>query len=121
MVALEIAKGSLHEALHFQTLLLGDSRAQAKSRNASSNPNPSALNRCRGHDVAPDVVGVHVRCVHRVRRDTMVLLNKWVEDFSIVLVAVAISSVDSTMLVVKLHSASNSLGKSEAAGFGLHA
>ena len=37
-IYLEIAKGSLHEALHFQTLLLSDSRAQAKSRNASSNP-----------------------------------------------------------------------------------
>ena len=37
-VHLEIAKGSLHEALHFQTLLLSDSRAQAKSRNASSDP-----------------------------------------------------------------------------------
>ena len=37
-VHLEVAKGSLHEALHFQTLLLSDSRAQAKSRNASSNP-----------------------------------------------------------------------------------
>ena len=36
-------------------------------------------------------------------------LNKWVEDFSEVLVAVPISSVDSTMLVVKLHCASNSL------------
>merc|ERR1719328_736802 len=120
-VALKIAKCSLHEALHFQTLLLGNSRAQAKSRNASSNPNPSALNRSRGHDVALDVVRVHVRGVHCVGRDAMVLLNKWVEDFSEVLVAVPISSVDSTMLVVKLHCASNSLGKSEAAGFGLHA
>ena len=36
-------------------------------------------------------------------------LNKWVEDFSEVLVAVPISSVDSTMLVVKLHGASNGL------------
>ena len=37
-IYLEIAKGSLHEALHFQTLLLSDSRAEAKSRNASSDP-----------------------------------------------------------------------------------
>ena len=38
-------------------------------------PNPSALNRSRGHDVALDVVRVHVGGVHGVGRDAMVLLG----------------------------------------------
>ena len=39
--------------------------------------------------------------------------------FNIYLVGVPISSVDTTMLVVELHSTSNRLGKAEAGGLGL--
>merc|ERR1719385_24355 len=50
----------------------------------------------------------------------MILLDERIKDFSKVLVAVPVSSVDATVLVIKLDRTSNCLCQSEAAGCGFH-
>merc|ERR1719430_818128 len=119
-VTLQVAKGGFHQALHLKTLLLSDARAKAKPRDASAHPYPGALDRGCGINVALDVVRVHVRGVHSVWRDAMIFLDERIKDFSKVLVAVPVSSIDATVLVVKLDRTSNCLCQSEATGCGLH-
>ena len=48
-----------------------------------------------------------------VSTDSMVFLDDGIEDISEILVGVPVTGVDSTMLVVELNSAGNSLGEGE--------
>jgi len=50
----------------------------------------------------------------------MIFLDDRVENISKVLVGIPATSIDTTMLVVKLNSTGASLGKGEAAGLGLN-
>ena len=118
-ISLKLGKGILHEALHLKSLLLGNSRAQAKSLNASANTDSGALDWDIIINVAADLGGVHVTGVGGVSRDAMVLLDDGVEDLGEVLVAIPVSGVDAAVLVVELNGASTSLGDGEVAGLGL--
>merc|ERR1740128_1401697 len=54
-----------------------------------------------------------------VRLNSMVFLDQRIKDISKVLVRIPVSSIDSTVLVVKLNGTGNSLCQSEARGLGL--
>jgi len=56
--------------------------------------------------------------VLRVSRDSVVLLDDGIKDRSEVLVRVPVTSIDSTVLVVKFNSTSNGLDKSESRSLG---
>ena len=53
----------LHEVLNSNTLLFGDSRAEAKSINGSSDPDSGRVNRNITVDVALDFSSIHIRGV----------------------------------------------------------
>merc|ERR1719370_1158686 len=76
--------------------------------------NSHRVNRNININVALDLSNIHIRCVLSIRADAMVLLDQGIEYESKVLVAVPVSSVDATVLVVKFNSTSNSLRQSEA-------
>ena len=67
-------------------------------------------------DISLDLGRVHVRDMLEASWESMVLADEGIEDISEVNVGVLITSVDTTVLVVKLNSASNGLGKGEARG-----
>merc|ERR1719244_1800687 len=82
------------------------------------NINPAApVHSCRirvGRSI--DLTHIHVTCVDSIRGDAMVLLNQGVKHFCEILVGVPVTSIYPTVLVVKLNSTSNRLGKGEARG-----
>merc|ERR1712165_620078 len=118
-VPCEGGSGTLHQFLHSKTLLLCNSRRQTKSINGSTNTNPGRVNRNISSNVSIDLGSIHIRSVLGVSRDSVVLLNNRIENWSKVLVGVPVSGIDSTMLVVKLNSTGNSLDQGEARGLGL--
>jgi len=67
-------------------------------------------------NVALDLCGIHIRSVFGIGSDSMVFLDKRIEDFSEIFVRIPVTGIDTTMLVVELHSAGNSLGKGESRG-----
>ena len=54
-----------------------------------------------------------------IRADVMIVLDDSIEDPGEVLVAIAISSVDTAVLVVEFNSICNSLDEGESGGFDL--
>ena len=71
-------------------------------------------------DISLNLGRVHVRHMFEAGWESVVLADKGVKDISKVNVGVLIASIDATVLVVKLNSASNGLGKSEARCLGLN-
>ena len=120
-ITLKLAEGILHQTLHLKSLLLGDSRAQSKSLDASSDTNSGALDWDIILNVATDLASIHVTGVGGVSGDSMVFLDDRVKNLGEILLKVAISSIDTTMLIVELNSAGNSLGQSEPGGGSLDA
>jgi len=102
---------TLHEALNSKTLILSDSRRQSKSINGSTNSDSCRMDWDISIDISLDLWSIHVRCVLRVSRDSMIFLDDWVKDWSKVLVWIPVTSIDSTMLVVKFNSTGNSLNQ----------
>ena len=107
----QLIKSTLHEILNFQPLLLGDSRGQSKAIDAASNTDTSGLDRSIGVDVAIDLGGIHVRSMLEVISQSMVFSDDGIEDIGKVDIRIGITSIDTTMLVIKLNSASNGLQK----------
>ena len=107
----QLIKSTLHEILNFQPLLLGDSRGQSKAIDAASNTDTSGLDRSVGVDVAIDLGCIHVRSMLEVISQAMVFSDDGVEDIGKVDIRIGITSIDTTMLVIKLNSASNGLQK----------
>ena len=118
-VTLQPLKSSRHQLLNTNTLLLGDARRQAKSLDGAANTDPDRVNRHLRVDIALHLAGVHVRDMLESSRKSVVLADQGIEDISEVNVGVLITSIDTTVLVVKLNSASNGLGKGESGGLGL--
>merc|ERR1719357_2435289 len=56
----QLAKCALHQGLHTQPLLLGDSRGKAEAVNAAANTDPGGVDRGLGVNVALDLGHVHV-------------------------------------------------------------
>ena len=107
----QLIKSTLHEILNFQPLLLGDSRRQSKAIDAASNTDTSGLDRSIRVDVAIDLGGIHVRSMLEVISQSMVFSDDGIEDIGKVDIRIGITSIDTTMLVIKLNSASNGLQK----------
>ena len=107
----QLIKSTLHEILNFQPLLLGDSRRQSKAIDAASNTDTSGLDRSIRVDVAIDLGGIHVRSMLEVISQAMVFSDDGIEDIGKVDIRIGITSIDTTMLVIKLNSASNGLQK----------
>ena len=113
VVALQVAgklpEGRLHQGLHVESLLLGDSGREAESLDAAADADPHGLDGSPGVDVADDLVGVHVGGVGEVRLKAMVLQDDGLEDVLEVLVGVGIAGVDAAVLVVEVDGASDGL------------
>merc|ERR1719319_105105 len=99
-------------------LILGNTRRQTKSINGATNTDPARVNGDIRRNISLDLANIHVRCVPSRGADSMVLLDQGVEHRGEVLVRIPVTSVDTTVLVVKLNSASNGLSKGESRGLG---
>jgi len=115
----ELAKGAAHQLLNINSLLLGDSRGETESINATTNTDTGGVDWSSGINVSSDLVDIHVRSVLGIRADSVVVLDDSIEDLGEVLVAIPISSIDTAVLVVKFNSTGASLGNGEATGLGL--
>ena len=105
----QLAKCALHQGLHTQPLLLGDSRGKAKAVNAAANTDPGGVDRGLGVNVALDLGHVHVRGVAEALGEAVVLGDDGVEDISKHDIGVLVSRIDTTVLVIELNSAGNGL------------
>merc|ERR1719391_1729510 len=115
-VALEVGKGLLHQVLDVNSLLLGNSGRETESIDVATNTNTGGVDGCLLADGAFDLAGIHVACVGGIRCDTMVLLDQWIEHVREDLVRIPISSINTTMLIVELHSTSDGFGEREPRG-----
>merc|ERR1719270_2218497 len=115
----ECSSSTLHEAFNSNTLFLGDSRRQTKSINGATNTNSGRVNRNIRSNVTLDLSSIHVRGVFRISRDSMVFLDDRIKNWSKVLVGIPITSINTTMLVIKLNSTSNGLDQSKSRSLGL--
>merc|ERR1719481_1387339 len=84
-----------------------------------SNTDTGGVNWSRGVDISLDLSNIHVTGVNCIRSDAMVLLDQGVEHLSKNLIRVPVTSINTAVLIIKLHSTSNGLGEGEAAGSGL--
>ena len=107
----QLIKSTLHEILNFQPLLLGDSRGQSKAIDAASNADTSGLDRGVRVDIAVDLGGIHVGSMLEVISQSMVFSDDGIKNIGKVDIRISITSVDTTMLVIKLNSASDGLQK----------
>ena len=109
----QLAKCALHQGLHTQPLLLGDSRGKAKAVNAAANTDPGGVDRGLGVNVALDLGHVHVGGVAEALGEAVVLSDDGVEDISKHDIGVLVSSIDTTVLVIELNSAGNGLDQTK--------
>ena len=97
-VTIEPLEGSGDELLNTNTLLLGDSRREAKAIDGTSDTDPGRVNWNIRGNVAINLGSIHVRSVLGVGRDSMVLLDDWIKYRGKVLVGVPVSSIDTAVL-----------------------
>merc|ERR1712008_536869 len=107
-----------HQLLNSNTLILGNTGRQTKSINGATNPDPARVNGDIRRNISLDLANIHVRGVPSRGADSMVLLDQGVEHRGEALVRIPVTSVDTTVLVVELNSASNGLSKGESRGLG---
>merc|ERR1719249_260796 len=110
----EVLDGIDHQLLNSDTLVLGDSGRKAKAIDGTANTDSARVDGSIRINIALDLAGIHVRCVLGRGADSVVLTDERVEDGGKVLVGVPVTSVDATVLVVKLNSTSNCLDKGES-------
>merc|ERR1719184_530668 len=115
----EVLDGIDHQLLNSNSLVPGDSRGQAESINGATNTDSARVDRDIRVNITLDLAGIHIRGVHSRGKDSVVLLDKRVEDGGKVLVGVPVTGVDATVLVVELHGDSDGLVKGEARCLGL--
>jgi len=120
-VTIEPLQGSGDKLLNTDTLVLGDSGGETESLNGAANTDPDRVNWDLGVDISVDLAGVHVGNMLEVSWESVVLADQGVEHISKVDVGVLVTSIDAAVLVVKLNSASNGLGKGEARSLGNNA
>ena len=109
----QLGEGALQQALNTQPLLLGDARRQTKAFNAASNSNTDRFDRNVIVNVALNLGCIHIAGVHCVSRYSMVFLDDRIEDFSEISVAVLVPCIDTSVLIIKLHSTGNCFFKCE--------
>merc|ERR1719342_1992119 len=115
-VTLEVGKSLLHQVLDVNSLLLGDSGRETESVDVATNTDTGGVDRGLLADGAFDLAGIHVACVGGISCDSMVLLDQWIEHVREDLVRIPISSINTTMLIVELHSTSDGFGEREPGG-----
>merc|ERR1719391_1438810 len=113
-VSFEVCKCLLHQVLNINSLLLGDSGRKSESIDIAADTNTSGVDWSLLADGSPDFACIHVACVGGIGSNTMVLLDQWIEHIRKDLVRVPISSINTTMLIVKLHGTSNGLCEGES-------
>merc|ERR1711892_1498044 len=114
----QLGESAAHQLLNINTLLLGDSRGKTESINATSNRDTGGVNWCSRVNVSGDLGDIHVRCVLVSGTDSMVVLDDSIEDLSEILVAIPVTGIDTTVLVVEFNGTCTSLGNGEATGLG---
>jgi len=114
----EFGKGTLHEVLNTNTLVLGDARGQTKSLDGSANTDPDGVDWDFGVNIALDLGGVHVGDVLEASGQAVVFTDEGIKDLAEILVGILITSIHAAVLVVEFNSAGNGLGKGEARGGG---
>jgi len=117
-ISFQLGESVLHEGLNINTLLLGDAGGKTESLDGTADTDSAGVDGDFGVNVGGDFGGIHVRGVFEVSSKTMVFADEGIEDILEVNVGVFITSIDTTMLVVEVNSASDSLGKGEARGLG---
>ena len=115
----QLGESAAHQLLNINTLLLGDSRGKTKSINATSNTDTGGVNWDTFIDVSGDLGSIHVRGVLGISTDSMVVLDDGIKDLREILVAIPVTGIDTTVLVVKLNSTSTGLGNGESTSLGL--
>jgi len=116
----KVFAGSNHEFFYTKPLIPCNARRKAKTINASSNPNPARVNWNISFDISSQLRSIHIRCMGRIGRDSMVFLDYWIKDWGKVLVGIPVTSIDTTVLVIKLNCTSNCLNEGESGCFGLN-
>merc|ERR1712036_179103 len=104
----QFGEGALHQGLNINTLLLGDAGGKTEAFDGTANADPGGVDGDIRFNIAGDFAGVHVGGVLEVSSKSMVLADEGVE----------VISIDTTMLVVELNSASNGLGQCELGSLG---
>jgi len=117
-ISFQLGESVLHEGLNINTLLLGDAGGKTESLDGTADTDSAGVDGDFGVNVGGDFGGIHVRGVFEVSTKTMVFADEGIEDILEVNVGVFITSIDTTMLVIELNSASDSLGKGEARSLG---
>merc|ERR1719466_487637 len=115
----EVLDGVDHQLLNSNTLVLGDSRGKAKAINGATNTDSARVDGSIGDNITLDLAGIHVRGVLGRGADSVVLTDERVKDRGKVLVRVPVTSIDTTVLVVKLNGTSNGLDEGESGSLGL--
>merc|ERR1719239_608218 len=108
-----------HQLLNSNSLVPGDSRREAESIDGATNTDSARVDRDIRVNITLDLASVHVGGVHSRGKDSVVFLDKRVEDGGEVLVGVPVTGVDAAVLVVELHGDSDGLVKGEARCLGL--
>merc|ERR1719244_1435349 len=115
----ELGERTAHQLFNINTLLLGDSRGKPISIDGTSNTDTGGVNWNSRVNVSSDLGSIHVGGVLGVSTDSMVVLDDSIKDLREVFVAIPVTSIDTTVLVVEFNCASTGLGNSEATSGGL--
>jgi len=115
----ELGESAAHQLLNINTLLLGDSRGKTISINGTSNTDTGGVNWNSRVNVSSDLGSIHVGGVLGISTDSMVVLDDSIKDLREVFVAIPVTSIDTTVLVVEFDGASTGLGNGEATSGGL--
>merc|ERR1719397_2220771 len=110
----EVLDGVDHQLLNSHSLVPGDSRGQAESIDGATNTDSARVDGDIRVNITLDLAGIHVGGVHSRGKDSVVFLDKRVEDGGEVLVGVPVTGVDAAVLVVELHGDSDGLVKGES-------
>jgi len=119
-VSFKSSSSILHQIFHTKSLFLCDARRKAKSINGTSNTDSCRVNRNIRFYVALNFRCIHVRNMKRVIRDSMVLLYNWIKNWSKVFVGIPVTSIDTTVLIIKLNSTSYGLNQCKTWGLCLN-
>merc|ERR1712154_296268 len=115
----ELGESAAHQLLNINTLLLGDSRGKTISIDGTSDTDTGGVNWNSRVNVSSDLGSIHVGGVLGISTDSMVVLDDSIKDLREVFVAIPVTSIDTTVLVVEFDGASTGLGNGEATSGGL--
>ena len=116
----KVLTSSNHQLFHTNSLFLGNTRRQSKSINTSANSDSAGVYWNFFLDITSKFWCIHIGCVSGIWWNSVIFLNNRIKDWSKVFVRIPVTSIDTTMLVVKLNSTGNCLNKSESWSFSFY-